>query len=165
MTWGLDDALVRAVIAVESSGDRWAYNPEPRYRWFWDVRMWAPFRAVTADELKAKTPPPDFPCLAGDPDQEWWAQQASWGPMQVMGAVAREYGFRGRYLTELCSESGIGIEMGCRVLAARLKWAGGDVDAALASYNGGPQGNEPGRLQKRNAAYVQKVRAALVRRA
>ena len=161
LTYGVDDRLVRAVISVESGGDRWAWNPEPRYRWFWNVRTWQPFRPVTADEVKAKTPPPDFPTLAGDPDQEWWGQQASWGPMQVMGAVAREFGFRGRYLTELCDASGIGMEMGGRVLAARLKWANGDVDAALASYNGGPAGNEPGRAQKRNAAYVAKVRAAL----
>jgi len=164
MTWGLDDALVRAVIAVESSGDRWAWNPEPRYRWFWDVRAWRPFRPVTSAEIRSKTPPPDFPSLGGDPDQEWWAQQASWGPMQVMGAVAREFGFRGRYLTALCDEA-IGVEYGCRVLAARLAWAKGDIDAALAAYNGGTAGNAPGVARKRNAAYVAKVRAVMTHEA
>lgn len=158
----LDPRLVLAVVNVESSGEPFAWNPEPRYRWFWNVKTWTPFRRLVHGELTAKVPPPDFPTLAGDPDQEWWAQQASWGLMQVMGAVAREFGCRERYLPALC-EPEIGVEFGCRVLADRLTWARGDVDSALACYNGGPAGNEPGRARKRNAAYVAKVQAALRR--
>lgn len=158
----LDPRLVLAVVNVESSGEPWAWNPEPRYRWFWNVKTWTPFRNVVNGELAAKVPPPDFPALAGDPDQEWWAQQASWGLMQVMGAVAREFGCRERYLTALCDPA-IGVEFGCRVLAARMTWAKGDTASALAAYNGGTAGNEPRVKVKRNAAYVAKVDAVMRR--
>jgi len=98
----IDPALIIAIILQESAGNPWAYNPEPRYRWFWNVRNDSPFRKINDIEIASKIPPNDFPCLIGDPDQEWWGQQASWGLMQVMGAAAREQHFRGPYLTELC---------------------------------------------------------------
>ena len=156
----LEIGLVRAVVHVESSGNPWAWNAEPRYRYVWDVRRWAPFRKLRPGEAELSTPPPDFFALAGDPDQEWWGQRASWGPMQVMGAVARERGFRGPYLTELCDPV-IGLDYGCRVLSGLLRWASGDTAAALAAYNGGPVGNAPGG-PLRNQAYAGKV-LALVR--
>src|SRR5687767_808548 len=92
---GLDPRLLRAQVLQESGGNTWAYNPEQRYRYFWNVKLWKPFREVTDPECSSEFPPVDFPTLAGDRDQEWWAQQASWGLMQVMGAVAREHGLRG----------------------------------------------------------------------
>jgi len=152
---GLEAGLVAAVVHVESSGNPFAWNPEPKYRYLWHVRAWTPFRALTPAENASEAPPADFPTLAGDRDQEWWAQQASWGLCQVMGAVAREHGFRGSYLTEL-TVPGVGLDFGCRVLARRLIWAKGDVRAALASYNGGPAGNVPGGVL-RNAAYADRV--------
>src|SRR3990167_4673122 len=100
---GLDPALVRAVIAQESGWNPYAWNPEPRWRYFWNVETGSPFRPVRTVEIANAFPPKDFPCLKGDRDQEWWAQQASWGLMQIMGAVAREQGFRGPYLPELCA--------------------------------------------------------------
>ena len=97
----LPELLVIAVVEVESAGNSWAWNPEPRYRYLWDVKRGRPFRPLTEAERASEIPPDDFSCIAGDRDQEWWGQQASWGLMQVMGAVAREHGFRGPYLTEL----------------------------------------------------------------
>lgn len=157
---GLEIGLVRAVVLVESSGNPYAWNPEPKYRYVWDVRRWAPFRPLTPVEAEMSRPPADFGALAGDPDQEWWGQRASWGLMQVMGAVARERGFRGPYLTELVDPP-IGLDAGCRVLAGLLRWAKGDVDAAVAAFNGGTVGNQPGG-PLRNAEYSRKV-LALVR--
>jgi hypothetical protein len=94
--------LVLAIIATESSGNPWAWNAEPKYRWLWNVKTDAAFRQMRADEIDAEVPPPDFPSCSGtDRDQEWWGQQASWGLMQIMGAAAREQGFRGAYLVEL----------------------------------------------------------------
>lgn len=148
--------VVLALIEVESNGNEYAWNPEPHFRYFWNVRSNQAFRRPTEEELDAKTPPKDFPCLAGDPDQEWWAQQASWGLMQVMGAVAREQGFRGPYLSELC-DPGVNIDHGCRKLWSQLRWAKGDYEQALAAYNGGRGGNEIKPF--RNAAYAQKVLA------
>jgi hypothetical protein len=154
---GLKANLVHAIVLVESSGNRFAWNPEPKYRYFWDIRDKKPFRTVTRDEIESKFPPSDFLGPPGtDPDQEWWAQQASWGLMQVMGAVAREFGFQERFLPQLC-EASYGLEFGCSVLKSLLRWSNGDVAAALAAYNGGRKGNAPSNIPKRNQGYVNKV--------
>lgn len=135
---GLDPWLVLALVQVESRGEPFAYNPEPHYRWFWDVRDMRPFRPVTSVELRAKYPPADFPCLAGDPDQEWWGQQASWGLMQVMGAVARERGFREPYLPALCDVEA-NLTIGCDHFRRLLLGASGEVEQAIGGYNAGPR--------------------------
>lgn len=156
--FSLDPALIEAVCLVESSGDPTAWNPEPRYRYFWDVRQQRPFRRVTDAEVAAKVPPVDFPALAGDRDQEWWGQQASWGLMQVMGAVAREHGCRLPYLPALVRHERLALEYGARALRVCLAWAGGDVAAALAAFNGGRTAdNGPGVAVKRNQVYVDKA--------
>ncbi len=68
----------------------------------------------------------------------------SWGLMQVMGAVAREYGFSGRFLSQLCDPA-VGLEYGCRHLSILLK-RHGTIRAALSAYNSGQphtmRGNE-----------------------
>lgn len=151
---GLNVDVVERLIVVESGGNAWAWNPEPAYRYLWNVRTNVPFRALTANEGLEEAPPHDFHALVGDPDQEWWAQQASWGLMQVMGAVAREHGFSGNYLSELCDPL-VGLEYGCRHLAADLRWANGNVAQALAAYNGGRGGNAMPPF--RNAAYAAKI--------
>lgn len=157
-------AVVRAMVQVESGGNPYAYNPEARYPYLWNVRTKAPFRKITDAEAVSKFPPADFPTLAGDPDQEFWAQQASWGLMQVMGAVARERGFIGHYLTQL-SEVRINLEIGCRHLAGLIAWAGrsvdgqGEIDKAVAAYNAGPGGFDSPAGQ----GYVRKVRSAMAK--
>jgi soluble lytic murein transglycosylase-like protein len=120
----LDPNLVEAQILKESTGNPWAYNPEPRYRYLWNVATNQPFRPLTLGERVSEEPPPDFPFLRGDRDQEWWAQQASWGLCQVMGATAREEGFRGPYLTQLCDPA-TNLPIGCSVLAKLLLWSAG----------------------------------------
>jgi soluble lytic murein transglycosylase-like protein len=150
----LDVRVVAALIEQESGGNQYAYNPEPRYRYLWDVRRNGPFRELTLTETASKFPPKDFGSLIGDPDQEFWAQQASWGLMQIMGAVARGHGCRVPYLTELTDEA-VNLEYGCMHLAQQLKWAKGNVTQALAAYNGGRAGN--GKEPFRNAEYAHKV--------
>lgn len=133
---GLDPLLVEAIVRVESNYLPFAYNPEPIYRYFWNVRDSAPFRKLTEPELRSKYPPSDFPCLAGDPDQEWWGQQASWGLMQLMGAVARERGYREPYLPALCDvEQNLAI--GCAHLKHLFTRAAGEVERAVGAYNAG----------------------------
>ncbi|WP_148208424.1 transglycosylase SLT domain-containing protein [Solidesulfovibrio magneticus] len=139
---GLPPQIVYAVIRHESGGGNvWAWNPEPKYRYFWDCRLKKPFRAVTDAEIASERPPADFQAAARgvDPDCEWWGQQASWGLMQMMGAVARERGFDGAFLNEL-HDPKLNIDIGCRHLAgyakrylASLGWEG-----VLRAYNGGP---------------------------
>jgi hypothetical protein len=153
---GLDPNLVEAVVWTESGDNPFAWKPEPPYPYFWHVRLRQPFRGVTPAERQAETAPLDFPCLAGSRTQEWWAQQASWGLMQVMGAVAREAGFDGPYLPQLCDPA-IGLRYGCQVLAGHLAWAHGNVTQALAAYNGGRGGNS--QPPYRTQAYADRVLA------
>lgn len=157
--YSLPYGLIHAIMQIESAGDPDAWNPEPHYCWFWDVKKFAPFRRPLPIELEAKAPPKDFPCLAGDPDQEWWAQQASWGLMQVMGAVARERGFRGPYLTRLCRPE-VSLDYGCKQLKAHAdRYAENQGwSAVIAAYNAGSPRRVP-TGQFENQAYVDKVRA------
>lgn len=156
--FNLPPVFVEAIILVESGGDPAAYNPEPKYRYFWDVYRNRPFRPLTAKEVESKTPPNDFHALGGDADQEWWGQQASWGLMQTMGAVARQHGFMATYLPEL-ADPDKSIEYGCKHLHwlwgrfyAQYGWAG-----VAAAYNAGsPRKVAGGRFE--NQVYVDKVR-------
>lgn len=151
--------LVLAIIQVESGGDQYAWNPEPKYRYLWDVKRKAPFRALTDAENSSEIPPADFLSAAGDRDAEWWGQQASWGAMQLMGACARELGFVG-HLPRLC-DSHLGVDFGCRHLAAmrdrflgKFGWGG-----VIAAWNAGsPRFDGVGVFV--NQPYVNKVVAA-----
>lgn len=154
---GITLPLVLGFIETESGGDQWAYNPEPKYRYLWSCRAHAPFRPITKLEDSSEYPPDDFPAPeAGvDPDAEWWGQQASWGLMQVMGAVAREVGFRGPFLTSLCDPE-INLAVGCTKLKRLLKqW--GDPEMAACAYNRGSVGYVPNTKEFLNQKYVDKV--------
>jgi len=153
MQYSIDPALVCAVIDRESQWDQWAFNPEPRYRYFWNVTAWAPFRKVTDAEIASEIPPADFPCMRGeDRDAEWWGQQMSYGLMQVMGAVGRECGFRGPFLTQLCDIDTC-LEYGCAHLAKKLEHSGGDVARALQAWNGGGNPNYAAEVTARLGNY------------
>lgn len=153
-SFNLDPKIVAALVMTESGGNPWAWNPEPRYHYFWDVKHNQPFRVLTSAEVALKSPPADFTAKSGDPDQEWWGQQASWGLMQVMGAVAREIGFAGPYLTELCDPVK-NLVIGCRRFSRLLEWSQGNTAQALAAYNGGEGGNASAPF--RNQAYANLV--------
>lgn len=133
--YGLNADLVEALVIVESGGNPWALNPEPRYRWLWNVRTQEPY-TVSPELASRKGPPADFPSFVGDRDQEWWAQQCSWGLMQVMGALARELDVRVPYLTELCRPE-LNLAVGCEHLSGLMHWANKDEEKALAAYNAG----------------------------
>ena len=116
---------VLAVCYVESSFNEWACRYEPGYRWI-------------PDDLSAT---------------ERMCQMTSWGLMQVMGGVAREYGMTGD-LTKLCLPT-IGLKYGMMHLRRFFDKYKNWTDA-LASYNGGsPRKNPEGKLI--NQSYVDKV--------
>jgi soluble lytic murein transglycosylase-like protein len=115
----LDPALVCAVVEQESAWNPWALRYEPAFL----SRYVAPL--YTAGKLTAT---------------EAYARSMSWGLMQVMGQVAREHGFDGDSLAELCDPV-VGVDFGCRILAARLVRARGDANAALLAWNGGANSN------------------------
>ncbi len=144
----LDPILITAIVQKESSGNQWAWNPEPRYRYLWDVRTNQPFRTLTLTERASGTPPLDFHAHRGDPDQEWWGQRASWGLMQVMGATARELGFAGDYIPQILHPE-TNLALGCKLMSQLLGWAK-DTRRALAAYNAGRGGVDS--LQGQNYA-------------
>ena len=107
---GLDPVLVCAVVEQESGWNPGAMRYEPRFY----------------DRYVPKNLPPTEAC----------ARAFSWGLMQVMGQVARENGFTGKFFTELCQPAA-GLEVGCCVLKTKLDRASGDISKALLLWNGG----------------------------
>lgn len=132
---GLEPCVLAALVWQESSGDTHAIRCEPHYRWLWDCYDWRPFRRLTAEEAGLSHPPADFqgPTGASSPT-EWMAQRTSWGLCQVMGAVARERGFKGTFLSQLLDPE-IGAEYGAMHFAHLL--ARYELNEALSAYNAG----------------------------
>ena len=84
-------------------------------------------------------------------------QMCSWGPMQIMGTVAREFGFKESILK--LTEPELGIRYGCLKLKSLINKYGYS-DNAISSYNAG----SPTRAtngQYKNQAYVDKVKKFL----
>jgi soluble lytic murein transglycosylase-like protein len=127
----LDPQLVCAVIEQESAWNPWAARYEPSFL----SRYIAPL--YTAGKLSPT---------------EAYTRAMSWGLMQVMGQVAREFGFKETSLAELCDPA-TGIEFGCRILAVRVARAKGDIPAALLAWNGGAVTNYPAEVLARKRNY------------
>lgn len=134
-------SLVSAIVRVESGGNPWAIRYEPQ---FYE-------RYIAPKAMKAKAP-----CSA---QTEGRMQATSWGLMQIMGATARETGFNGVFLSELCDPE-MGLDWGCRYLAKLFKRFGGQGDeAVIAAYNAGsPRKQSDGLFV--NQVYVDKIRSA-----
>lgn len=112
---GLDPPLVCAIVEQESSWDTWAIRYEPAFYERYVVPL------ISSCRLSAT---------------EAHARATSWGLMQVMGQVAREHKFCSEFLSSLCDPDN-GLDLGCRVFAARMIEAGGSVQLALQLWNGG----------------------------
>src|SRR5690242_3127512 len=100
----VDYELVCAVVDEESSWDQWGYRSE------------SAFKVRYVDPL-------------GLPLTEAMGRSISWGLMQVMGQVAREFGFTGD-LPALCEPLN-GLEIGCKVLAHKIAAAEGNIEKSL----------------------------------
>ena len=122
--------LVCAIVEQESSWNPWALRFEPVFE----------SRYI-------------HPALPNAPTTAELTLAISWGLMQVMGQVAREHGFRGPFLAELCDPA-VGLEVGCRVLAAKLAAADGNVTKALLLWNGGSNAAYPQQVLARAARYT-----------
>jgi soluble lytic murein transglycosylase-like protein len=123
----LDPALVCAVVEQESAWDAHAIRYEPAFR----ARYVAPL---------------------GLPPTEEVAPSISWGLMQVMGQVAREHGFDGKFLTALCDPV-TSLDLGCAVLAAKLSAAETNVQRGLDLWNGGGNPDYAPQVLARMARY------------
>lgn len=157
----LPAALLAALVLQESGGRASAWRFEPPYRYYWDCARNQPFREPTAAERAGEMAPADFRVPDGwlvTRHTEWVGQACSWGPLQVMGAVAREYGFRGDF-TGLCG-AGLGLEYGAMHLHKlrnrfldKHGWTG-----VVAAYNAGSPRRIDGGLNWVNQDYVDRVR-------
>jgi soluble lytic murein transglycosylase-like protein len=130
---GLDPLLVEAVIQQESSGRADAFRYEPGYY----TRY-----------------------LAGDPAWADWEPRrasSSYGLMQLMYPTAVQLGFR--QAPEALFDIRENIRLGCKLLASLLERFSGDVQKALAAYNGGPAGV----TRPRPRAYATEVQARYAR--
>ena len=79
----------------------------------------------------------------------------SFGLMQVMGQTAREFGFQGKFLTQLCDPD-IGVDVGCRKLRKCFMEYGED-ETALLAYNGGGNSEYGKQVLARVPHYVHDV--------
>lgn len=128
----LPEALVIAICKVESNWHPSAYRFEPA------------FKVKYVDKLVLD--PDDYlPSI----ESERIGRSTSFGLMQIMGQKAREMGYKGDYLIQLC-EPTVNLKYGCRLLYDLLKRYG-KLDEAISAYNAGSP-------TTRNQAYVDKVR-------
>jgi soluble lytic murein transglycosylase-like protein len=123
----LAPALVCAIVEQESAWDAHAIRYEPAFR----SRYVAPL---------------------GLPPTEEVARSISWGLLQVMGQVAREHGFSGKFLSAL-GDPAAGLDIGCTVFAAKLSAAAGDSALALDLWNGGANPDYAAQVLVRLANY------------
>ena len=138
--------LVCAVIEQESSWDRWAVRYEPAfYKRYIEPQIARPDGHHAVPHAGARG--------AALTETEARARAFSWGLMQVMGQTAREHGFSGSSLAQLCDPA-TGLDLGCRVLAAKLAAAEDNVVRALLLWNGGGNRDYPAAVLARTARYA-----------
>lgn len=129
----LDEKLVIAIVETESGGNPNAIRYEPTYRYLYFPKECSDFNDLTCETEKI-------------------SQMISWGPMQIMGAVARELGFKGN-MPELCGEAG--IKYGCMHLKRQFeRWL--TMEDAVSAYNAGAPRKTAGGLYQ-NQLYVDAI--------
>ena len=129
--FGLDTALLAALVEHESSWNPWAIRYEPAF-----------FARYILPLLQSETVR----------DTEARARAFSWGLMQIMGQTARELGFAGD-LASLCDPD-VGLTWGCKKLQQCMDAHVGDLDAALLKYNGGGDPSYPIAVRNLMAKYL-----------
>ena len=128
--------VVFGVCLTESALEPLSIRHEPYYRWLYDIANVKPYGCSTTTE-KAM-------------------QKTSWGLMQVMGAVFREYGYRG-WLSAIPGDIRAQIEYGCKHLASKIKRYG--LEHGIGAYNSGkPIIANDGKLG--NQQYIDRVMSA-----
>ncbi len=125
--------LVCAICEQESNWNPWAVRYEPAF-----------FARYVAPAYTSSPHPWTI--------TEAQARATSWGLMQVMGQVAREHGFKADFLSQLC-DPGLGLEIGCLVMAAKLVAAEGNVSKALLLWNGGANPQYPEQVLAKAGKY------------
>jgi hypothetical protein len=121
--YSLPAGVLAAMAWKESSGIPWAARYEPEF--------FARYIANRpAKDLRGLWPR----LVSGNTERN--SRATSYGLLQVMGQVAREYGFAGIFLTQLCDPA-TGIEFGAKHLKRQLDRYKGDLAKALSAFNAG----------------------------
>lgn len=125
----LNHITVAALIVQESSVNPYA------------VRFEQAFMTRYTDKTR------DIPGMVSSAhwDSERICRSTSWGLMQIMGLVAREYGYGKLYLSELVDPHD-NLDIGCKHLSTLIQRKGDEVRGLLA-YNGGGDERYPSRIE------------------
>lgn len=130
----LDENLLAAIIMQETAGGSWKSRYEAEFKY-----LLKPVEFAIARGISEAT--------------ETIHQKTSWGLMQIMGAVAREIGFRGD-LPEL-ARPGVGLKWGCIKLKTIADKYGRSSHADIAAaWNGGSVQRNASDGTYRNQKYV-----------
>lgn len=114
----LPPQLVYAIIRTESDGNPWAIRYEPAFYERYIAPKGVKGRGICSAQTEARM------------------QACSFGLMQIMGATARQAGFDGVFLSELCNPR-VGIEWSCKYLADLAARYHRDWRDVAAAYNAG----------------------------
>jgi soluble lytic murein transglycosylase-like protein len=125
--------MVKAIMHIESGGDPLAARYESHYKWLYKPEKYARNANVTVETEEA-------------------FQKFSYGPLQLMGSVAREMGYEG-FLPDLCTVQA-GTYWGTKYLVTLLKKYDEPLDAVSAYNQGSPRKDEVGNYK--NQDYVDK---------
>jgi soluble lytic murein transglycosylase-like protein len=128
----LDPALVCAVVEQESAWNPWAMRYEPAFFSKYVASLY------TNNKIAAT---------------EAYSRGFSWGLTQVMGQVAREFGFDALFLSSLCDPEQ-GLAVGCKVLRKKFDAMAGDTTRALLAWNGGANPTYAAQVMARRARYL-----------
>jgi soluble lytic murein transglycosylase-like protein len=131
----VDPVLACAVVEQESEWNPWAIRFEPAFE-----RRYI------------------HPAHPDAPTTEEMTRAMSFGLFQVMGEVARERGFKERFLSSLCDPD-FGIPVGVANLKHCLDTCAGDETKALLHWNGGSNANYPREVLARKANYETAISA------
>lgn len=143
----IDPEVVAAIILQESGG----YQFAERFEKLWFARMlpWTRRKMENHGYVHPKGPPGLL--------QEKRQRATSYGYMQCLGITAREHGFDGRYLGELC-DTEKNLHFGCAIFktkerAAKRRLPGGTKEQILKQtllfWNGGGSPSYPEKVLSR----------------
>lgn len=133
LEFGIDPDLVEAMAMTESSGNPKATRYEPNFYKKYVQPM------LTKNAISPK---------------EAIGRATSWGLLQLMGQVAREKGFAGKF--EELFEPSVNLTWALKHLKRFINKYPAGLDDAIASYNAGsPRRNDAGSYV--NQAYVDRV--------
>lgn len=138
---GIDPKLLLAICTVESSLNPFAIRYEPAWSYYYFVNEHASRLGITQTTERV-------------------LQACSYGLAQIMGSVARSYGYS-ENLTKMFSGPEIPLRYSAMHLKNFITKYGSEVDA-ISAYNQGSPRKTPGGLYQ-NQRYVDKVSQELTK--